>query len=840
MSNIDYELAKREIESKFNEYDHRIFVFWYDETKSFLDDAKRDTFEKAKTIIYDNNEFTIKHLLEVEDLESSYLVYFPCARPQDKENWLLDILLYSVEYYADQVALTMRKLELTNPYLRKVVDKYAKFFKSEARISDLRKQVTVNDSILETDLMNGMIAVLVKAKSIKTDALLTELIFDVETGTKYQEIINYGLEDYLWNQINAYTNYSGQQSILTLVKQYMMTALVKTSRIETNSPFYKQYIIEASNQASNDALLLVDNIKIDVRYYDLQEYISNLLRVEELIQNRGLNDLGNSDVFEVFDSFIIKSIYESLSNGSLDYDFFENIIKNNRINSCWYNTHQIEYEAIVEIINYKKSLDSKIYDNLTSEEYIKLYKDNLFKIDLHHRHVVFLLNQIDDFEEYIEILKININNQYEMHLDRLGSYFSKSLEKKNDWSFIGETPLNQFYFELQRISFKKMFVIISDAFRYEVASELYDNILSDSVLKGKTELMNMIAPVPSITKVGMASLLPNKDIQYGNDILVDGLGTATTENRNKILKARNSTYAAIRYEEISKMNRSDIREYMKDKSLVYIYHNAVDNAGEHQETKVFGAANVAIEEILALIKKLYNTLQISNFIVTADHGFLYRDVNIDESLKYNDVSKLKPLELSRRFAIVNDDTSVPYTLRYKLDYMGNNTQSVILPYSYDYFKSPGGIQYVHGGASLQEIVVPLLKISELRSGALKENVGPVGVRIKSLNRTITQRSFTIDFEQFEKVVDKKIERKLVTYFIDDKGNDVSPHYTFLANSESDDLSQRISRIRFTLNNIDFNRDKRYLLILRDDNLSDSEYLEKEVFKIDILGFKAIF
>lgn len=840
MSNIDYELAKKEIESKFNEYDHRIFVFWYDETKSFLDDVKRDTFEKAKKIIYDNNEFAIKHLLEVEDLESNYLVYFPCARPQDKENWLLDILLYSVEYYADQVALTMRKLELTNPYLRKVVDKYAKFFKSEARISDLRKQVTVNDSILETDLMNGMIAVLVKAKSIKTDALLTELIFDVETGTEYQEIINYGLEDYLWNQINAYTNYSGQQSILTLVKQYMMTALVKTSRIETNSPFYKQYIIEASNQASNDALLLVDNIKIDARYYDLQNYISNLLRVEELIQNRGLNDLGNSDVFEVFDSFIIRSIFESLSNGSLDYDFFENIIKNNRINSCWYTMNQIEYEAIVEIINYKKSLDTKIYDNLTSEEYIKLYKNNLFKIDLHHRHVVSLLNQIDNFEEYIEILKTNINNQYEMHLDKLGSYFSKSLEKKNDWSFIGETQLNQFYFELQRISFKKLFVIISDALRYEVASELYDNILSDSVLKGKTELMNMIAPIPSITKVGMASLLPNKVIQYGNDILVDGLGTATTESRNKILKARNSSYAAIRYEEISKMNRSDIREYMKDKSLVYIYHNAVDNAGEHQETKVFEAANVAIEEILALIKKLYNTLQISNFIVTADHGFLYREVKVDESLKYNDVSKLKPVELSRRFAIVNDDTSVPYTLKFKLDYMGNNTQSVILPYSYDYFKSSGGIQYVHGGASLQEIVVPLLKISELRSGALKENVGPVGVRIKSLNRTITQRSFTIDFEQYEKVADKKIERKLVTYFIDDNGNDVSPHYIFLANSESDDLSQRISRIRFTLNNIDFNRDKRYLLILRDDNLSDSEYLEKEVFKIDILGFKAIF
>jgi len=840
LDNIDYDLAKNEIDSKFKEFDHRICIFWYDETQSFLEEIKNHSFDNVKTIIYDKNEFAIKHQIEVEDLESNYLIYFPCPRPQDKDNWLLDTLLYSIEYYADQVALTMRKLGLSNPYLRKVVDKYAKFFKSEARINDLRKQVTINDQIAETDLLNGMIAVLVKAKSLKTEALLTELIFDVESGTKYQDIVNFGLEDYLWNQINAFTNYSGEQSIFALVKQYMMTALAKTSKIENYSSFYKQYIIDSSKQASNDALLLVDNLKHDNRYNRLQDYIANSLRIEELIQTRGIDDLGDSDVFEVFDTFIIKSILESLSGSSLDYDFFENIVKNNRINSYWYQAHQKAYDAILEIIHFNKFLNIKIFDNFSSEEYIKLYKDSLYKIDLHYRHVITLLNQISTYEDSIEALKNNINHQYEMHLDHLGSYFSKSLEKKNEWFFIGETPLQLFYADIQRITFKKMFVIISDALRYEVASELYDNIQADPVLKGKSELLNLIAPVPSITKVGMASLLPNKNIQYGTDVLVDGLSTISTDSRNKILFARNKTFAAIRYEEISSMNRSDIREYMKDKSLVYVYHNTIDTAGEHQENKVFSAACDAIDEILTLIRKLYNSLQISNFIVTADHGFLYRELKVDDSLKYNDVGKLKPIELSRRYTIVNDDTTVPYTLKFKLDYLGENNQSVIMPYSYDYFKSPGGIQYVHGGASLQEIIVPYLRISELRSGALKESIGPVGVRIKSINRTITQRSFIIDFEQYEKVADKKTERKLITYFVDDQGNDVSGRYAFIASSDSDDLNQRITRIRFTLNNIEFNRERRYMLILKDGNQGESEYLEKEVFKIDILGFKTIF
>ena len=846
MANIDYELAKKEIEKKFRNEDHRI-VFWYDETKNFFEDVKNDQFENVKTIIFDNNEFAIKHLLEVEDTISNFLIYFPCSRPQDKDNWLLDILIYSEEYYADEVALTMRKLGLTNPYLRKVVNRYAKFFKNQTRIDDLKKLVTINDSISENDFMHGMIAVLVKAKYIQIKEILIELIFDVVNipegeylSPKFQEIKNYGFEEYLWNQIYAYTNYSGDPYIESLVKKYMMTAVAKTSKIETYSSFYKQYIIDASNQASNDALLLIDNIKTDSRYPILQERFCESLKIQELITTRGIDDVGNCDVFEIFDEFIIKTIFESLSAGSLDYDFFENIILNSRINSFWYEKHKNEYDAILEIVNFKKSLDIPVYDNQTSEEYIKLYTKKLYQVDLYYRHAITYLNRIEENDEIIRQLKDKINNRYETHLDRLGSYFSKSLEKKDKWEFIGETPLYGFYQDIQRSLPKKMFVIISDAFRFEVAKELNDKISTDPILKGSNTLTNMIAPIPSITKLGMASLLPNKKVKYGTDVLVDGMSTLGIQSRHKILVNRNASYSAIKYDDILKMTKQETRDYMRDKSLVYIYHDTIDNAGEHKESEVFEASIKAIEEVLSLIKRLYNTLQISNFIVTADHGFLYREVKVDDSLKYNEVSKIKPFELSRRFAVVNDDATVPYTLRFSLDYLGDDNPSVITPYSYDYFKSPGGIQYVHGGSSLQEIVVPYLKISELRSGSLKEAIGPVGIRIKSVNRIIKERSFTIDFEQVEKVADKKSERKLITYFVDDKNQDVSGRYTFIANSDSDDMNQRITRIRFTLNNIEFNRDKRYSLVLKDDNQNDNEYIEKEVFKIDILGFKAIF
>ena len=58
----------------------------------------------------------------------------------------------------------------------------------------------------------------------------------------------------------------------------------------------------------------------------------------------------------------------------------------------------------------------------------------------------------------------------------------------------------------------------------------------------------------------------------------------------------------------------------------------------------------------------------------------------------------------------------------------------------------------------------------------------------------------------------------------------------MANSTSDDADTRSTKIRFALMNIEFDRNKRYYLILRNINKQD-EYIEKEQFMVDILAFK---
>lgn len=837
---MNYEGVKSELRKIFSSSDDRKIIFWYDEPKNFVDNINTDDFPLAEIVIYNNNSFEIKHLLEVEDKKNNYLLYFPMKKPSDSENWLLDILLYSEEYYADTVALTMRGLNLENPELRRVIQNHQSFFNSKARIEKLMQNVKLNDNLNQNELRIGMMTVLVKAKFSNIEYILRELVFECDDSNKYDLLLKYGFEDFLWNQISEHTNYTGQLSIGNLIKKFMMTAMIKSSEIRELSVFYKQYIIEDSHFESgiDDALIFVHNLKTDDRYDLLQDKLSNELRIEELLSPRGIKDITSCDVFEVLDKFIINSILHSLNQGSLDFTFFESIVKDHRVNSKWFEKYSNSYGFILNAIQFMKKVEAHINEGLKPNEYIKYYSKTISDVDMFYRKTITSYKLIEEESTDLDEFVLRIDKLYEnKYLSRLGDCFSKSLEQEPSWSFPGLLMSTDFYMEIQRTPYKKMFVIISDGLRYEVGKELSETISSDDKLTGTVEIKPMVSLLPSDTRFGMASLLPHSSISYDNkNVYVDGMSTSGTENRRKIMKSKNEMFDVITYSDIDKMTKKDLRSFMSDKSLVYIYHNTIDNAGEHNEDKVFEAAGEAVDEITKLIKKLYNTLQYSNFYITADHGFLYKRQKIENHHKYDDIVSLKLNETSKRYLISENPVTIPYTLNYKMNHLGSN--HVVVPYSNDIFKTQGGgIQYIHGGASLQEIVIPLIKVSGLRADKVSDAIGPVGVRLKSVQRKITNRSFTLEFEQYEKIEDKKKERIVEVGIIDETGNSVSGRYTFIANSTSSNPESRVTKLRMSLSNTDFDRGNRYFLEMKDKETN--EILEKEQFLIDILGFKSI-
>ena len=847
MASIDYQGAKKEIESIFAKSDtRRKIIFWYDAPMNFKEDISTDSFENCRLLICDKNEFEIKKTIEHEDLISNFLIYIPSERPVDTENWLLDILMYSQEYYADTVALTMRRLGISNTDLRKVIENHVKFFDNEARTKKLNTYVQVNNDTTEKELRIAMMSVLTKASSNSIESILTELVFENSEHLKYKELVKYRFEDYFWNCVCDNYNYDGDLKIDLLIKKFMFTAFIEQTigqnkdssyPFENMPSFYKQFLI--TNKGVNDAKFFVDKIKSDKRFEELQCGLSLDLKIEGLIATKDISAIQFADIFECFDIDIINKIASSLTSGSLEFESFERVIMN-RVNSMWYEKHQNEYGVLLATVRFLRYIDKHIMLGLTANEYIDKYVNEYYKIDTEYRKVVSYYRKIENLSSEFEALMETVENSYQVKfLDIIGPEFSKAISNQASWEFIGSDLSINFYQKLQKNPAKKMFVIISDALRYEIGHEVCDKIKTNKVLKGGVNMDYMVSTIPSITSFGMASLLPHKTIEYKNkQVFVDGMPTNSISARHTILKSRNPSYAAISYNEINDFNQKELRQYCADKSLIYIYHDVMDNAGEHNESKVFDVVDTCVSEIVNLVKKLYNNLQITNFYITADHGFVYRRNEVMESSKYNNIVSLNANETSKRYLITNDDSiSVPYTKEIRLSDISSGEYRVITPWGYDLFKTQGnGIQYVHGGSSLQEIIVPLIHVSELRSRAEVELVRPVGVRLKSITRKITNRSFTLEFEQTEKVEEKKQQITCETYIIDQNGDKVSNEYKFVANSSSDDPDTRLTKIRFTLKNIQFDRNKPYFLILKDAE-SDDEYIEKEQFAIDIIQFK---
>lgn len=189
MASIDYQEARKEIVRLFQENDGngRKIIFWYDPPMNFKEDVTSDSFDCCKVLVCDKNEFAVKKTIEHDDITSNYLIYIPHEKPADKENWLLDVLMYSEEYYADTVALTMRRLGLTNTDLRRVIEWHSKFFDAEGRIKKLGNYIELSDSVSASDLRMAMMCVLVKASSRSIESVLTELVFDDADRSKFEK-----------------------------------------------------------------------------------------------------------------------------------------------------------------------------------------------------------------------------------------------------------------------------------------------------------------------------------------------------------------------------------------------------------------------------------------------------------------------------------------------------------------------------------------------------------------------------------------------------------------------------------------------------------------------------
>jgi PglZ domain len=457
----------------------------------------------------------------------------------------------------------------------------------------------------------------------------------------------------------------------------------------------------------------------------------------------------------------------------------------------------------------------------------RAYESELFRFDQLYRH---FCEAADTAEEQgwniVKPLRADIEAHYvNWYLTNLALAWGKFIEPQggllSKWQ-IDEVPNQQRFYErnvrpwLQEADNRRAFVIISDAFRYEAAQELTAEL--NGKYRFEATLSSQLGVLPSYTALGMASLLPHKTLAYkGIDVLVDSKSSIAGE-RGSILQSVGGL--ACKFDELMAKKKEEGREFVKDKRIVYIYHNAVDAVGDDGKTegKTFGAVRTAINELAALVGYIVNNLNGHHIIVTADHGFLFTETARVET----DKSKLKDkpdstILAKKRYLIGKKLHADDAAWHGKLSVTAgvDDDMEFWIPKGANLFHFLGGARFVHGGAMPQEIVVPVVTVKHIRGKSAQETkTKPVTIQVLGSNHRITSAFCRFQLIQMETVSErvKPITLRVAVYEGEEPVTDIQ---TVKFDSTSGNLDERKKWVNLVLKDRQYSKKTPYRLVLRD-------------------------
>ena len=798
---------------------HRI-VFWYDAKRELRADFESIFLPDVTKVEIVNNEYALKYRILREEPKQKFLLYHEGPQPEDLQNWLLDVLLAQGEFRADQVGLWLAELELGLEFAE-VLQEHLEFFRAAKRRDALKNLLGQNDNAKRIRLK--MLAVCVVSDA-RMDAILENLLQELadEKAEKLKLLERCGLAPFLWQQIKSIYGYHTQAPSL------------EDFSIEL---FKSCYAMDVHGQTalSSDALVLLKRWKDNRNYTDafkaLSERYAQALGIAQDLEKRDYREILNLDYFRVIDLKIISALAAAVAARTISHADLDEQVRARR-QSVWYEEFVHLYEAIAHASQFLFLQKGMRLEMATPEEGVTRYCQSWFHIDQLYRRFIYHSRMstqptlMGKLEEQIE--NFYVNN----FVLQIGNRFQEVTAHLENWKIPTITRQDAFFDTYVQPFLRKenkVCVIISDALRYEVGEELQRAVRQAD--KYDAELSCMHTMLPSYTQLGMAALLPHNELAISDSengaVFVDGQSATGTENRTKILQtALKGRGRAITAEELLAMGKDETRELLKSNTILYIYHNRIDAAGDKKdsESKVFEAANETIDELVRLIKKLTGN-NVSNILVTADHGFLYQNSTIAES-DFADVDiQGNILYKSRRFVLGLGLKKLQGMHTFTAAQLGlGGDVEVQIPKSVSRLRLKGaGSRYVHGGASLQEIVIPVIKVNKKR----QSDTSAVAVEIlNSATSVITSGQLAVTLYQRDPVTDKMRPTALRIGIYTEEGELVSDVHGVLFDRTSENPRDREQVVQLILTSrADKANGKEVLLKLEEKFSGTRQYME---------------
>jgi len=844
----------------FDQEGHRI-VFWNDPDGEFAITISSIILPEGVNVLRLDQLGALEAKIHIErdEPKGRYLIYAPTEEPDYEADWLLDIRLYSRSFRADKASIILDQLGLANQHLRDHLAERRKFFDGKQRLQKLQQLVVPNDTAVDLD--RKMISVVAKSDQPEWFNIVRTLFHEFtvkENGEgvdldnppdAWMQVEKFDLDGTFWQMTNSLFGYSEENlSLRNLLIRLLVTDLAHHLK-GTMPDSLVHLVLPQSGGKSNAVVCLAqwrDSSSKGSSYDRMSDLVAGILKIEDQLYGCEVEDLLDVMTFQTVEKAIAQGLRDRVASeaNAINVDDIRAVVTHRQA-SHWTSPNVVgsahvpraELHAVYEALGAAaeffdlRNKHRQGFEYEDAQTMYRAYEQELFRFDQLYRR---FCEQADIAEarvwDVLKKLRTEVEACYvNWYVQDLADRWGKFVDPKGSTSLlsswkIDQVPSQQRFFErhvaprLREAERRRSFVIISDALRYEAAEELTREL--NGMYRLEAELTSQLGILPSYTALGMACLLPHKRLEYkpNGDVLIDGQPTASLDQRSHILTSVEGL--AVKADDLLEMNKDEGRAFVKDKRLVYIYHNVIDATGDqaHTEGRTFEAVRQAIKELASVVAYVINNLNGHHVIITADHGFFFAESAPGEPDK-SSFSEKPPttVKTKKRYLIghnLGDHGSIWHGST-SVTAGAEGNMEFWIPKGANRFYFTGGARYVHGGAMLQEIVVPVVTVRHVKGKSVVETkTKQVAVHLLGASHKITTSRHRFEMIQMEPVSDrvKPITLKVAVY----EGNEpVTNIESVTFDSSSDNIEERKKSIALVLQDQQYDKKTKYRLVLRD-------------------------
>lgn len=819
-------------------YYRRRVIVWMDEAGEFASQAAELRLDTARVLIMRPDRlFELRRQIERDCADENILLYCPLSFKRAEDNWLLDVFLYGEEFRADYWSLVFEELGIANtPELRDYAKGVKAFFASKERRARL-KALGIGCTGPQ-ELRTCMMSVVCGLKEADLNGVTRAVLSDNNGGEGglLPQIDKFCGEGAFWQAVRDEYGYNGVPEAQALCAYLLFSA----ASINAGEGLLSGLPHSAAHAPRAYAFFLSWLAADRKGLLEAVQRAEGMYRIADRLMAADIKDISKQAVLQAADHRLLSEALRAFARDGLDPDEAEALARG-RQDKPWYSVFAPYYEALGALAGMRRFYLAHRggFHEDTPQRLWRDYANELYRMDSHYRTLC------NAYEAALSAGLITLEDELKAAAEAAErlykNWFLKELNGR--WSgMLSETTLEDalpdtdkqlgFYSKYIRAQDARVFVIISDGLRYEAGSELADQLTA--ALSGNTALSSMAAAIPTITSVGMAALLPHRTLRLEDDLRIrsDGLSTEAG-NRGAVLAAACPQSLAIGFKELRLMNRAQRQEALRGAKVVYIYHNSIDSAGENGGN-VMKASYEGIGEIVQMARILVNELSATAIYITADHGFLYTRSALEEYEKADkELIDGELLEYKRRHAIARLKSAGSQTLAMPLGHLGREDLSAVFPRGSMRFKLQGAYTgYMHGGLSLQELMVPLIRYQNKKAGQKGFTaVSKPEIMVLGNDRRVNNNIFTLSFFQKDICEGKVQPRRVLIRMEDAAGQAVSDEHVFVFDSAARENNDRVSKVTFHLLGSGFDRHAPYYLTLTDAD--DKAVLERAQYTIDI-------